>query len=85
MTDTPSPPGVDDPPATERDLKQHRITWNIRAEIVRRGMTFTQARDAIGMAPSTWDTRMADPMTWRLRELQALAHVLGMTPGALVD
>jgi hypothetical protein len=85
MTDTPTPPGVEDTPPTREELDVHRITWNIRAEIVRRGMTFTQARDAIGMAPSTWDTRMADPMTWRLRELQALAKVLGMTPGALVD
>jgi hypothetical protein len=67
------------------DAPMHRITNNIRGEIVRRGLTLQQAREAIDMPPSTWDARMRNPNLWRLGELASLADLLHTTPGSLVD
>lgn len=79
MTDTPeraptAPPTVSD---------------NVRAEIARAGLTAREVRSAmlnrgIHLAASTWDDRMRTPGTWRLRELETIAEVLGRPINVLV-
>lgn len=54
------------------------ITRNIRAELARAGKTAREAQEAIGIPPSTWDSRMADPGYWRLGQLESLAAWLGV-------
>lgn len=80
MTDNPSPP---------RAVVDVTVSDNVRAELARADMTALAMRAAlakrgVSIAKSTWDARMADPNTWRLGELQAIAEVLGIEPGELV-
>lgn len=75
MTDNRTGTAVELPPA---------ITRNIRAELARAGRTARQAQDATGIRPSTWDSRMSQPGSWRLKELECLADWLGVELSTLV-
>jgi hypothetical protein len=72
MTDTQSPPGFGP------------VNANIRAELARAGRTAREAQRGTGIPSSTWDSRMAEPGYWRLRELQRLAEWLGIDASVLV-
>lgn len=71
MTDNPSPTA----PA---------VTRNVRAELARAGRSPTEARNFLSMSATTWTTRMANPGTWRLTELERLASWLGVKTSDLV-
>lgn len=85
MTDNPNDiPEPRRPPPLAPDTSA-----NVRAEIVRAGMTAAGVRTAmraegVHISPTTWSDRMADPGSWRLRELEAIAAVLAIPTSALV-
>jgi hypothetical protein len=85
MTDSPAEPVATAPPPV--------ITGNIRAEMARRGISAATARRMLGrrgthglvaMSPTTWETRMREPGSWKWRELERLAEILGVSPAELV-
>lgn len=54
------------------------VNGNIRAELARAGKTVKDAQGVAGIAPSTWDARMADPGSWRVDQLVKLAAWLNV-------
>lgn len=64
------------------------ISDNIRVEMTRRRLTAVQVRAAmpedVRIADRAWENRMTDPGLWRMRELEAIADILGVPLRALV-
>lgn len=76
----PSPPGAE--PQGGVDL---HASENVRAEAARRHMSARRLCQLTGITRSTWDRRMRDPRTWRLGELQTIAHVLDVPISRLAN
>lgn len=54
------------------------ISGRVRAEIERAGLSQAKVMFQIDMSSTTWDRRMKTPGEWRMRELDAIASVLGI-------
>jgi len=58
------------------------VSATLAAELARRRITWAEARRRmptdVAIARTAWEQRMRDPGRWKLRELQALAEVLGV-------
>jgi hypothetical protein len=63
------------------------VSSNIRAEAARRGMSLAQLREAmpeqVRPSASTFADRLAKPGTWRIREVEAIARILGVATSVL--
>jgi hypothetical protein len=88
MTDTPASPSSSPPDPPPSGLPN--VSDNVRAEIARAGMTAGGTRVAlrslgVHISPTTWSDRMQDPGSWRQRELEAIASLVGVPTSTLVE
>lgn len=66
-------------------LRTPNVSDNVRAEVARAGLTHRKTATLAGIPSSTWVRRMADPSGWTIRELEAVAEVLGVSLVTLTE